>query len=189
MAVRKEVRAARGRGSRSSGRAGFTLLEVTLAVTVLLVAVLAAAASTLRMHALRRTNRERTIAQNAVRSVSERLQSLSARAVTDPAGWSTTVLMGVAAAGEIGPRFDVRELTAREGAPSVGTVTIVTDENANDAALGAELGLPRDLDGDGTSANGDVSANALLLPVVVRARWHGVNGDGEIVHSFYLSRF
>jgi hypothetical protein len=120
-----------------------------LAVTVLLVAMLAATASTLRMHALRRTNRERVLAQNAVRSVSERLQSLAARGVADPAGWSTTVLAGIAATGEIGPGFD----------------------------------------GDGAAANPDVSVNATLLPVIVRARWHGAAGDGEIVHAFYLSRF
>lgn len=187
MRGRNGQRAARRtQGIRPEG--GFTLLEVTLAMTVLLVAMLAATASTLRMHSLRRVNRERALAQNAVRSASERLQSLSARAIAEPAGWTTTVLAGVANGGEVGPVFETRELRARTGAPSMGTIEIVTDETRTDRELGAQLGMPRDLDGDGLATRTDVSGNALLLPVVVRARWQGAGGDAQVQHAFYLAR-
>ncbi|MBK7874579.1 MAG: prepilin-type N-terminal cleavage/methylation domain-containing protein [Planctomycetes bacterium] len=138
--IRKIGGSGRLQARRATG--GFSLLEVTLSITVLLVALLAATASTLKMAGLRRVNRERMLAQNAVRAVSERLQSLADRATTDPAGWTTAVLDGVAAGGEIGTTFDVRELTARDGAASVGTIQIVTDETITDAALGTQLGLP-----------------------------------------------
>jgi prepilin-type N-terminal cleavage/methylation domain-containing protein len=176
------------KGTSRLGAGGFTLLEVTLAMTVLLVAMMAASASTLRMHTLRRVNRERVVAQNGVRSVSERLQSLSTRGLVDPAGWSTTVLRGVAAGGEVGPTFDLRELQPRAGAASLGTVEVVTDETKTDLELGAQLGMPRDLDGDGTATSTDVSTTALLLPVVVRARWHGAGGDGRVQHGFFLAK-
>jgi hypothetical protein len=165
------------------------VLEVTLAMTVLLVGLLAATASTLRMHAHRRVNRERMLAENGVRAVVERLHSVSMRAADDPAGWSTVVETAVAAGGEVGTAFDVRELTPREGADAVGTIELVDDETATDAALGVQLGMPRDLDGDGAATSDDVGGRALLLPVIVRARWTGSAGNGEIRHVAYLSRF
>lgn len=184
------------RGGRTGVRAlarrsksGFSLLEVTLAITVLLVALLAATASTLRMAGLRRVNRERMLATNAVRGVSERLQSLADRATSDPAGWTTAVLAGVANGGEIGSTFTANELTPRDGAASVGTIQIITDETTTDADLKTQLGLPRDLDGDGSASSSNVSNTARLLPVVVRARWHGSAGNSEIVHAFFLARF
>jgi len=185
--IRKIGGSGRLQARRATG--GFSLLEVTLSITVLLVALLAATASTLKMAGLRRVNRERMLAQNAVRAVSERLQSLADRATTDPAGWTTAVLDGVAAGGEIGTTFDVRELTARDGAASVGTIQIVTDETITDAALGTQLGLPRDLDGDGAAGSSDVSNTARLLPVVVRAQWRGSSGNSQITHAFFLARF
>ncbi len=187
MAGRTFDRAARRRaGIRRKG--GFTLLEVTLAMTVLLVGMLAATASTLRMHSLRRVNRERAIAYNSVRTTTERLQSLSARAISEPAGWTASVLASVANGGEIGSTFDLRELQPRAGAANLGTIEVVTDETKTDAELGAQLGMPRDLDGDGLATHTDVSADALLLPVIVRARWQGASGNAQVQHAFYLAR-
>ena len=182
-------RAARRATERVRTQAGFTLLEVTLAVTVMLVALLAATASTFHMHGLRRSNRERMVAQNVVRSVSERMQSLSSRAASDPAGWATVVLGGVAPGGEVGPAFDVEELTARDGAATVGTIQVIVDETATDADLGVQLGMPRDLDGDGAASSTDVSATARLLPVIVRAEWRGSAGNARVAHAFFLARF
>jgi len=175
-------------GSRGGRKGGFTLLEVSLAMTVLLVALMAATLSTLRMHSLRRVNRERVLAQNAVRSVCERLHSLSTRGLTEPAGWTATILGGVAPGGELGPDFAPAELTPRAGAVSVGSLLVITDETRTDQELGVQLGLPRDLDGDGAATNTDVGANALLLPVIVRARWHGAGGDAQVAHAFYVAR-
>lgn len=172
-----------------AGRSGFTLIEVSLAMTVLLVAMLATTATTLRAHSLRRTNRERVQAQNAVRGAAERLQSLASRAVDDPAGWSTAVINAVAVNGDVAPTFDISELTAQPNQATVGTITLVTDETRTDAALGCQLGMPRDLDGDGLATNTNVTGTALLLPAIVRARWHGQRGDQTITHGFFLSRF
>jgi len=187
VAGRTFDRAARRRGGIRR-QDGFTLLEITLAMTVLLVGMLAATASTLRMHSLRRVNRERALAYNAVRTTTERLQSLSARAITEPAGWTATILAGVANGGEVGATFDLRELRARAGAANLGTIEVVTDETKTDAELGAQLGMPRDLDGDGLATHTHVSADALLLPVVVRARWQGAGGNAQVQHAFYLAR-
>lgn len=172
---------------RARGREnGFTLLEVTLAVTVLLVAMMAMSASTLRMHSLRRQNRERTVAQNAIRTACERMQAAAHRAITNPAGFAQTVVAAASPGGEVGNTFGVSELQAQEGEETVGSILVVTSETVSDADLGVELGLPRDLDGDGVVGNPNVIDHARLLPVIVRARWRGVSGNVEIVHPFYV---
>ncbi len=88
--------------------------------------------------------------------------------------------------GGLSDTFNIQGLTAREGQPSVGTIQVITDETRTDADLGFELGMPRDLDGDGAIDNADVRMTARVLPIAVRARWTGVSGDVEIVHPFYV---
>ena len=167
-------------------RSGFTLIEIALAITVLIVALVAMGASTMRMHALRRQNRERTVAHNAVRALSEEIQSVSRRGLDDPAGWAQHVLAAIRAGGSIGPTFAVEELSPRDGEAFVGSIVGITDETTTDADLGLDVGLPRDLDGDGAAANADVGNVARLLPIVVRVRWKGAHGDQEIAHPFYV---
>jgi prepilin-type N-terminal cleavage/methylation domain-containing protein len=171
---------------RGSARKGFTLLEVTLAMSVLVVAMMAISATTLRVHTLRRQNHERSVAENAVRMIAERIQSASRLARTNPAGWAPTMIADLNPGGSVGNTFDLFELTPTNAGSSVGSITVVTNENTTDAALDAQLGMPRDLDGDGLVANPNVAATARLLPVIVRARWKGVSGDQEIVHPFYV---
>jgi hypothetical protein len=44
-------------------------------------------------------------------------------------------------------------------------------------AVDAELGMPRDLDGDGTVDTDDHAGDYLVLPVRVRVTWDGVSGS------------
>jgi Tfp pilus assembly protein PilV len=179
------------RRARAAGaRAGFTLVEVGLALTVLVIAVVAVSATTARSHALRRQTRERALAQNAVRTMAEQIQALARRTIAEsPESWSQDLVAALSAGGALGSTFEVRELTpAADGAP-VGTIEVVTDERATDAALGVPLGLPRDLDGDGAADDPDVADEAHLLPVVLRARWRGVRGEARLVHGFWVVGF
>lgn len=178
------------------------MVEVGLAITVLVVAVMAMSASTLRMHSLRRENRERTVAQNAARTVAEQIQAISYQYVIDAPddpvapdfdlrNWGQFVVDTLSAGGEIGATFDVRELDPPAGEASVGTIQVITDETTTDAQLGLDLGLPRDLDGDGLADNGDVIATQAiraprLLPIVVTVRWRGAKGTRQIAHPFYV---
>ena len=172
--------------ARGSARKGFTLLEVTLAMSVLVIAMMAVSATALRAHALRRENHDRSVAENAVRMIAERIQSVARIARSDPAGWAQNVVAALNPGGQIGNTFALPELTPLDGAASVGSISVITNETATDDALKAELGMPRDLDGDGVVASADVGHTARLLPVIVRARWKGVSGKQEVVHPFYV---
>jgi hypothetical protein len=168
------------------------MIEVGLAIVVLVVAIVATSASTYRLHTLRRHNRERAIAQNAVRTIVEQIQALSHRAAADaPDTWARDLVLALSPGGTLGDAFPVRELDPSAGQAAVGAVQVLTDETLTDAALGLDLGMPRDLNGDGLSDNADVLATAVaqpprILPVVVSATWRGVNGDARIVHPFYV---
>lgn len=168
------------------------MVEVGLAITVLVVAVMAMSASTFRMHTLRRQNRERTVAQNAARTIVEQIQAMSHDNVqTSPDTWGLDMVNALSAGGELGSTFAVRELDAPEGQDTVGTIQIFTDETLTDGNIGSDLGMPRDLNGDGLTDNTNVLLTAAtqpprILPVVVTVTWRGVNGPGQLVHPFYV---
>lgn len=163
------------------------MVEVGLAMTILVVAIMAMSASTYRLHALRRQNRERVLAQNSVRSVAEQIQATSQRIALDsPESWSEDLIAALSPGGALGNTFAARELDPQEGDLAVGSIEVIVDETTTDAALGLDLGLPRDLNGDGAADDADVSATARILPVVVRLRWNGSRGDTQFVHCFYV---
>ena len=175
---------ARASGLRSTcgKNGGFTLLDVSVAVALLVVALMALSATAFRLQGLNRANQERTQAQNALRTKVEEIQSIAHAGLTDPLGWTAHVLGALHASAH----FDVHGLTVPEGATSVGMVIAVTDETASDASLGVQLGMPRDLDGDGLVSSSDVSLHARLLPVIVRLRWLGARGVQQIDQPIWV---
>lgn len=171
-------------------RAGFTLMEVSLAVAVIVIALLAMSASTLRTHSLRRQNRERAVAQNAVRMTAESIQAYSDRLLrADANAWPGEMAAAMADDGEVGTEFAVPELTRIANTPAVGRIQIVTDETVTDEELGVEMGMPRDLNGDGDASDTDVSDDARMYPIVVTTRWTGVSGRNVVRHPFYVIRY
>lgn len=184
--MKRESRTLRRVRSGGGSRAGFTLVEIGLAMTVLVVALMAMSASTLQTHSLRRQNRERAVAQNAVRQISEQIHSIADRIRREETNWSQELVAELSAGGGLGNTFAIEGLTASPGEVSVGTITMFLDETASDADLNVELGMPRDLDGDGAVSNSDVTGTATILPILVTARWTGVSGDVRIRHPFYV---
>ena len=116
----------------------------------------------------------------------EQILAFSDSSLDAPGGWSNAVTAALAPGGAIGNTFTVRGLTLPAGAATVGTIQVVTDETATDAALGTRLGLPRDLDGDGVVLSNNVSATARLLPVILQVNWTGESGTRVISQGFYL---
>jgi hypothetical protein len=84
-----------------------------------------------------------------------------------------------------GASFDVPELRPAAGDPDqrVGEIHFPTAVGASGRLELAEdadepaLGMPRDLDGDGLVDAEDHSTDYLLLPVTLRLRWTGANGE------------
>jgi len=173
--------------SRRSKRSGFSLVEVMIASCVLTIGLLALSSTSVVIHSLDRADEARRLASMSMQDTVERVKAFSAGSIDDPAGWSNVVTTALRAGGAIGATFNVQGLDPWAGNPTVGTIQVVTDESALDADFGITLGLPRDLNGDGDSADGDVSNEAALLPIIVRTRWNSSAGQRESVQAFYLT--
>jgi type II secretory pathway pseudopilin PulG len=177
-------RFAHERGARKA-RAAFTLIELAIATSILMIGIVSVLSASSQMHSLRKVNRERTLAQNALRSLTERMHA-SAHGFADEPDWATRLLATYGPNGSHGDTFAIEGLAPLEGQTDVGRIVIGTDETDTDAAFGADVGLPRDLNGDGDATDGDVSGNARLLPVILVLRWRGENGAHQMRHGFYL---
>lgn len=180
-----------------SAKAGFTIVEISIAVTILVVAIMATSASTLRMSSLQRQNRERAVAHNMVRSISENMHAIADAARENPGDWSPMstgvwsrdIVNAATDGGEIGDWFEVGGLNAAGLDEQPGLVTVITDETVTDADLGLNLGMPRDLNGDGDATDTNVTNDASLLPIIVRVRWQGGSGIQQVRHPFYVSGY
>ena len=190
LEAEKSLAMNRGVNRRSQRRSGFTLVELSLAMVIMVVALVSISAATLQSHSLRRTNRERVLANNAVRSVAERIHSLSYRTIEDsPDDWVQEIINTYGPGGTIGNTFNVDELNAPLGANTVGAITIITDETTTDLDVNANLGLPRDLNGDLDATDTDVTGDARLLPIVITLNYRSGAGTASITHAFFAVGF
>jgi prepilin-type N-terminal cleavage/methylation domain-containing protein len=173
---------------RDHKRSGFSLVEVMIATCVLTIGLLALSSTSVVIHSLDRADEARSQATSAIQRVVEHSKSVSARSTQGNVGtWATRVTAALRPGGVIGDVFDVPGLDPWQANPNIGTVLVITDETVTDASLGVTLGMPRDLNGDGDAGDADVSADATLLPVIVRTRWGGAGGDREATQAFYLT--
>jgi prepilin-type N-terminal cleavage/methylation domain-containing protein len=174
-----------GRTRRGSQRrSGFTLIELMLVVSVLLIAFLALSQSLVASMALTRVNRESALATDALRQTVEVLQGVEDfgsvfRLYNDDPGDDP----GPGPAPGAG--FAVAGLEPVEGDPDgqVGEIVFPSVDTGAGLELREgldlpEFGMPRDLNGDGDAQ--DVLGpydEYRLLPVLVRLRWRGASGE------------
>lgn len=163
-----------------------SLLETVIGITVVMIGLMAITSTSLVVHSLDESDRSRRLAVNALQGKIEEVNARSNSVLDADAGWSTE-LLGLYDPNQTGgTTFNVNGLDPWEGDVTVGSLWVVTDETITDTELGVEMGMPRDLDGDGVVGNKDVSTNATLLPVIVRMRWSGEAGERSLLHGFYL---
>jgi type II secretory pathway pseudopilin PulG len=186
-----------GPAGSTSGRpsaGGFTMLELMLVVTVLLVAFGAFSQSVVQSMALNATNRESALAQGGLREMieilngGERFEWVFSRYNSDPADDPPLPSPG--------SNFSVAGLAPIEGDPDgfVGEIVFPTLVNVAGLELREnlalpELGMPRDLNGDGVVDAVDHSGDYRLLPVIVRLEWQGRSGQRSAeIRTFLADR-
>lgn len=159
-----------------------SFLEITVGVAILSVGAIAVASTGLASERIEVEDAEHALA----RSVALQVES-EVLAVADGASDGERPLGELLVAA-----FDGRTTPAASdlrpwpAAASVLEIDVVVDETLSDEDLGTALGLPRDLDGDGSAANRAVAAEARLVPVVVRLRWLSGEARRELVHGFLV---
>jgi hypothetical protein len=170
------------RADRNDTRQGFTLMELMVSFSALMVVLLGFSRMLLSSHMASSTTHEATLAKEAARGMVEVLQAtplaqiypaFNANGGDDPGGANTAA----------GPGFAVRGLEALQDDPDGLPGRIVLPERngvLSELATQPQYGWPMDMDRDGLTDTADVSGTYRLLPVVVRVEWRGSGGPGLV---------
>lgn len=166
----------------AGARAGFTVVEVLITLTILLVALRITVQTLASVNRLSPANRETAIATQAAQSALEELRVIPFSTLfalyndlpdDDPGGIGTAP----------GASFDVPGLQPRGTDPDgrVGRIEfpVIADELREDVD-DRDLGMPRDLNGDGVQDSDDHAADYAILPVRVWIEWAGRSGDRTV---------
>ncbi|MEL6907329.1 MAG: prepilin-type N-terminal cleavage/methylation domain-containing protein [Planctomycetota bacterium] len=160
-------------------RAGFTLVEVMVAIMVLTVAtyILSSTVTAAVSHSIVKS--QRTLAAEAAMNAIEQIRAMPQEDVfalfndvtsDDPYGPGTGP----------GPTFDVPGLdpVLAGGVPlPIGQVLLPGQNGVlNEALSQPEFGLPRDLDGNLFVEAGNCASSYIVLPLVVRVEWQSKLG-------------
>jgi len=166
-----------------ASRIGFTLIEVLVAVVVIVCALTAFTRSVVGTVQLGRANREAAIATEGARAVIESLYATDFEQVF--AAYNATPADDPP--GAPGASFDVPGLEPRDGDPDgrVGSIAFPTvdvggAQQLREDVVEPELGMPRDLNGDGAIDALDHAADYRVLPVEITVAWKGRAGDKQV---------
>jgi type II secretory pathway pseudopilin PulG len=154
-----------------SPEAGFSLIQVILAASLLTLAALSFSGVQVNSMTLAATNRETAAARNLIRQVLEQMQDVDASKVyatynadptDDPGGDGTAIGDAFAV------NTDAGDMTVTVDFPGDGSLR----EDVTDEALG----MPQDLNGDRVIDSEDHAYDYKLLPVRILVEWRGRSG-------------
>jgi len=181
---------------RQNSRSGFTFVELAVAMTILLVALLIFSSTISGMAKQRAVNRETNLAVSAARNMIETLRSQAFEQVFVLYDADPNDDPGGAATGP-GNHFAVPGLDPTADAPG-GMQGEIVFPTVVDPLKGLELredledrqlGMPRDLSGDNVVDDQDHRAGYFILPVLVRVRWMSPNGIRQYDLSTQLCKY
>ncbi len=161
---------------------GFTLIELMVSFSALLVVLLGFSRMLLSSHMASSTSHEATLAKEAARAMVEVLQATPLAEIYATRNANPADDPGLAGSAP-GANFAVRGLTAvpddADGMP--GRILFPEQGGVlSELCIDPRYGWPMDMDRDGDQLTADVSTLYKLLPVVVRVEWRGAGGDGLV---------
>lgn len=173
--------------SSRRSRAGFSLVEVSVAMAVTVVALTALVSSMLASARLHRTSQETAIAQRAAAQVLERMQGIPFAEIfaayngvaADDAGLSVVAPGANFAVARLDPRVGDADGRCGEVRFPIAVAAGGLQELREDV-VDAAWGMPRDLDLDGARDALDHAGNYRLLPVRIVVRWRGIDGERQL---------
>jgi len=162
-----------------SARSAFTLLELVITLTILVVAGSMLVRTVIGVGKVEQTNSDTSRAMRACRNVCESLNSgqfgqifarYNADGQDDPGGVDSAP----------GATFQVPGLTVRpdDADGFVGSIAFPTNgDELREDFVDPRMGMPRDLNGDGAIDAANHAGDYIILPFRVRLEWRGSGGD------------
>ncbi len=179
-------------GHRKGSRSGFTLVELAIVSVILLVAIGGLSGAVISSRQLARVNEETATADSAARRMLEELHGVGFVDIFYAYNDDPDDDEGIPGSAP-GTGFEVRGLTPQANDPDglCGRIIFPSQEVFGVEQLREdldipELGLPRDLNGDGDIDGEDHGGDYVMLPVTVRIEWTGVNGNRFVEFSTLL---
>ena len=178
--------------TRRGSRAGFSLIEVLVAIVILTVAVCGVSSSMISALTLNRVNRETAIAEAAARRMMEQagntefqriFATYNTNPADDPTGPGTSPGANFVVFG-LTPNDD--DADGRVGEISFPVIDVAGVPQLREDVVDAGLGMPRDLNGDGPDLV-DHSDNYRVLPIRVRISWRGLCGPRTLTTEGMLA--
>jgi len=178
------------RRARFGRQSGLSLVEVSVAVVLLTIALCGITGSIVASDELQNVNRETALAEAGARGMIETLHGVSFAEVF--ARYNSYAGDNPVIGTSPGPNFAVRGLQAApgdaDGLPGeiiFPTTTVAGVPQLREDAAFTTLGMPRDLNGDNRVDNVNHANDYKILPVRVRVHWSGATGvrtlDAETV--------
>ncbi len=173
---------------RRRNEAGFSLIETMIVLGTITLTILGVITAHLTCARLGQTNHETQAAAQRVRSIMEEVSStdvsevpaiFDAVAGNDPGGSGTAP----------GSTFATSALSA-DSTGARGTIELPVNNagQVREDLVMPQLGMPRDLNGDGAIDSLNHAADFHVLPVIVRLRWSGISGNREMRIMTILAR-
>ena len=191
--------------SASSEHGGFTLVELMVSFSALLVVLLGFSRMLLSSRMASSTTHEATLAKEAARSMMEVLEATpfseiyatyNSDAADDPAAPAAEFKAGKGFRVRGPRRYDVNDASNDALEPPAGLERcgqILFPELNGE--LSESVGLPQygwtnlDLNGDGDHDDANVSADYKFLPVLVRVSWMSAGGPASVEFKTVISNF
>jgi type II secretory pathway pseudopilin PulG len=194
----QRTRATRGsaRADLRVGRrhAGFTIIELALAMAVLVVGVLGFSQSIMSARLSIQRTHELDRAAQATREMLERIEAeafadafrrFNADPSDDPGGAGTAPGASFAVNGLSALPSDVDHMPGEVIFP----IRPGFSSQLREDAVLPELGMPRDLNGDGVVDGNDHALDYRLLPVIVRVNWRSAAGPASYELKTLLANY
>lgn len=169
-------------------RAGFSLVDICVAVAILAVALGTLIGTVFHALRLEQANEETAAASQLIRSMLERIQTTAFADIyaTYNATPDDDPVPGADPFAALLSEDRLLTLGKKDGA--VVTVLFPGAESGElrEDAVDTRMGMPRDLDGDGAIDAGDHADDYTLLPLTLRLEWDGSSGTRSLEMSTIL---
>lgn len=173
---------------RRRNEAGFSLIETMIVLGTVTLTILGVITAHITCARLGQTNHETQAAAQRIRTVMEEISATDINEV--PATYDNVPANDPAGAGTAPGHAFLSTALRSNNSGDRGSIEMPVNSDGEvreDLNIPA-LGMPRDLNGDGSIDSANHASDFHVLPVIVRLKWAGISGNREMRLMTILAR-